>query len=155
MATTAGNDEVNAVVLNCNDTDYEVVVKEGWLMKETSFWHKQKQRWLVLTKGHLYAFKQKVEFQQEYKRKGKKCASERIDLREFNHVKTKHGSKDYDFELTSKKSHIRFIGKSYYEAEDWIVKIKAVHRWIHTDWNKPGKPNDTPTVSDPGDFISL
>ena len=130
------------------------VIKEGFLMKESSFWKKNRQRWMVLTKDQLLSFKQKVDYKshrQQQRDKQLIHPTETFKLFEFNKINTTTGGQEYQFEIVSKDSIRRFTAKSYYEMEDWMAKIKSVQQFVQHK-NTESEPR---IVNDPEYFDKL
>ena len=130
------------------------VVKEDYLMKQSSFLKKSRKRYIVLTKGQLLSFKQNVNYVQWLKQSKKKIQpTEIFDLKEFTKVSASKGAKakEFQFEIESKNSVRVFIAKSYYEMEDWIAKIQNVQKFAQTN----GRDFNPEEVYDPEYFDRL
>eukprot|EP01084_Bolivina_argentea_P308649 533760_1 len=125
-----------AAASRANDTNNKII-KEGFLMKESSFWKKNRQRWMVLTQGKkLFSFKNQIDYKLYAKQKRKKQnPTEIFELTVYNKIKTTTGGQQYQFEIISKDSIRHFIANSYYEMEDWIAKIQSVQQFVQTEFD--------------------
>ena len=121
-----------ANALDVNRTDI-LVIKEGYIHKESSFWKKDKQRWMVLTKGKLSWFKEKIDYADYLKSNKNKKEEHCISLDSTQSVRVATGGKDYQFEVDLGEMTQKFTAESYYEMEDWIAKIQHVQNWVQTD----------------------
>mmetsp|Transcript_70330 Transcript_70330/g.111830 ORF Transcript_70330/g.111830 Transcript_70330/m.111830 type:complete len:159 (-) Transcript_70330:287-763(-) len=137
--------------------DEDKVMKEGYLLKESSFWKKNRQRWIVLTKGQLFAFKHKLDFAKWRSLTAKSKTAdltEVFDLNEFNRVhavKNNESKLEYQFEIVSNQTSRKFAAASYYELEDWMAKIRNVQQWAKTNFDRESKAS----VHDPEYFEKL
>ena len=112
------------------------VIKEDYLMKESSFLKKSRKRYIILTKREILSFKENLNYTQWLKQTMKKVQpTEIFDLKEFHKVAASTGAKakEFQFEIESDNCVRVFVAESYYEMEDWIAKIQNVQKLAQTN----------------------
>mmetsp|Transcript_51487 Transcript_51487/g.85317 ORF Transcript_51487/g.85317 Transcript_51487/m.85317 type:complete len:157 (-) Transcript_51487:143-613(-) len=125
-----------AITVDTDDEKVEVH-KEGWLSRESKFLKKLKKSYVVLTRDCLYSFHSKpVDIDAAVKGKDKQCVPEdKYELPIFKTVtisEGKHCHHAHQFEITSLKSKVIFVGSSCFDMEEWVLKVQCVQRWIAT-----------------------
>lgn len=97
----------------------DIIDKEGYLQKQSLYFHALRQRWMVLKGSKLYSYKIKKQY---------KNPTEVIDLTQFEAVLvSKQEEGGGHFELISKDNKKRlFVCSSNEELEEWMLFLKPL-----------------------------
>eukprot|EP01083_Nonionella_stella_P245614 853512_1 len=108
----------------------DLVVKQGYLYKESKHLKVFRKRYIVLKGYYLHS----------YKNKHLSKHTDQIDLTSYKHISI--NSQSLKFELISKHQSRQFIASSIQDLTEWIEAIKTIIDNIHTINN-----NITPTTT--------
>ena len=121
MLGSGNNDKIEADVRDNK-------VKEGSLIKRSRHLKEWKERWMVLTKTHLYSFSGKGQY---------KNPTEVIPLREIETLKSYYKdqyNKPFIFRVESLDVNLHISAKDNDEKWAWVTAIeKMIERIIHPD----------------------
>mmetsp|Transcript_26940 Transcript_26940/g.23801 ORF Transcript_26940/g.23801 Transcript_26940/m.23801 type:complete len:122 (-) Transcript_26940:115-480(-) len=96
--------------------DFDNIIKEGWLTKQSKFLKEWRKRWFVLTPTHLYSFKEEKKY---------KNPTEVIVLKDCTTVKSAEDEihKENAFRIDSYNRVFYIIANSGADKEGWIGAI--------------------------------
>ena len=92
------------------------VIKEGWLYKESRFLKEWRKRWFVLTKGHLFSYKEMKIYSKP---------TEAIEMSKCRTVKSieEEINRPHAFKLEALDRVFRLQAENYSEKEGWIGSL--------------------------------